>query len=429
MKKILFSILRIFVLSSVVTGLGLYIIVSSPPQEILEFEDPQIYLWNIQSIDTMKYSRDLSRAKFFDQSFDQDINQQVTGISSTGANYIAIGTPYDKEFKPFMLRWLEPARSHGLKIWFRGNWSGWEEWFDYPGIGPKTHIKKTEEFILNNSELFEDGDIFSPCPECENGGPGDPRYNWSVKGYRDFLIELHETSVQAFKKIEKDVSVDHFSMNGDVAWLVMDATTTSALGNTVTLDHYVYSVDRLINDIDKQIERSQGDIVLGELGVPVPDIHGYMTEQQQADWIEEAFSQLIEIQELKGVNYWVNVGGSTGIWSPAGKGRKAVSILEKYFKPLSLYGVVVDELNYPIAGATVSTESRSTVTNNQGYFELPFVPGVNQGYIVSAEGYTGVSNFIDEPDGQINIVLESKKETMWFRIQRLFQDFNLLLNP
>ena len=67
------------------------------------------------------------------------------------------------------------VRKHGLSVWFRGNFSGWEEWFGYPKIKAYEHINKTRNFIINNPELFADGDIFTSCPECENGGPGDPR--------------------------------------------------------------------------------------------------------------------------------------------------------------------------------------------------------------------------------------------------------------
>src|SRR3989344_6298983 len=86
----------------------------------------------ITSIDTMKYSRDVAREKLNSSSFDEVIDKQVSEISATGATHIAIGTPYDDEFLPFLKRWVVAARKYNLKVWFRGNLSGWEEWFGYP---------------------------------------------------------------------------------------------------------------------------------------------------------------------------------------------------------------------------------------------------------------------------------------------------------
>ena len=96
--------------------------------------------WEVQSIDTMKYSRDLSREKLKDPSFDTVIDRQVKAIAETGATHVAISTPYDEEFLPILKRWASAARNYNLKIWFRGNWSGWEKWFDYKSISREEHI-------------------------------------------------------------------------------------------------------------------------------------------------------------------------------------------------------------------------------------------------------------------------------------------------
>ena len=140
--------------------------------------------WKIQSIDTMKYSRDKAREKLADPSFDAIIEMQIRDIAQTGATHVAIGTPYDNEFLPFLKRWVDTARKYNLKIWFRGNFSGWEGWFDYPPISREEHLKLTEKFIKENNNLFKDGDIFISCPECENGGPGDPRQTNDIEGHR-----------------------------------------------------------------------------------------------------------------------------------------------------------------------------------------------------------------------------------------------------
>ncbi len=110
----------------------------------------KVKYWEVQSIDTVKYSRDLAREKLNDQEFEKDIDKQVELIALTGATHIGIGTPYDEEFVPFLRKWVRAARKYGLKVWFRGNLSGWEEWFGYERITREEHTEKVLAFIKNN---------------------------------------------------------------------------------------------------------------------------------------------------------------------------------------------------------------------------------------------------------------------------------------
>ncbi len=285
----------------------------------------------ITSIDTMKYSRDIAREKLNDSSFDEVIEKQVSDISATNATHIAIGTPYDDEFLPFLRRWVAKARKYKLNVWFRGNLSGWEEWFNYPGIGRDEHTAGIVRFIENNKDLFEDGDIFVTCNECENGGPGDPRRSGDISGHREFLIREYKEAKKAFGKIGKKVAANFNSMNGDVARLIMDKETTKALGGIVVVDHYVKMPEVLANDLKSLARKSEGLIVLGEFGAPIPDIHGNMGMQEQADWINEAMGRIFQMPEVIGLNYWVNTGGSTSLWSESGEKRLGVDVVANYF--------------------------------------------------------------------------------------------------
>lgn len=218
--------------------------------------------FKIQAIDTMKYSRDKAREGLSDEV----IESQVRAIKESGATHVALGTPYDPEFVPFTKKWVTAARKYGLLVWFRGNASGWEKWFDYPQIYEKEHTSIINTFILNNPDLFENGDVFTTCPECENGGPGDPRKTGKVAEFREFLVTEHHVADAAFQQINKDVITNYYSMNGDVARLVMDEDTTQKLGHVVTVDHYVKTPEQLVSDLSNMADRSKGDIVLGEWG-------------------------------------------------------------------------------------------------------------------------------------------------------------------
>jgi hypothetical protein len=279
----------------------------------------------------MKYSRDLAREMASSARFDEEIETQVKNIADTGASHVGIATPYDAEFIPFMTRWINAARRHGLKVWFRGNFAGWEEWFGYEQLSRDEHLVQTEQFIKNNPTLFEDGDLFTPCPECENGGPGDPRMNGDVVGHRQFLIDTHNVATRAFAQINKLVSVGYHSMNYDVALLTMDRETTAKLGGIVTIDHYVKSPSKLNDDVAYIAELSGGKVYLGEYGAPIPDINGSMSQAEQAQWIEESLSLLANNKHLTGLSYWVNVGGSTQLWDGDNNPREAVDVVKKYY--------------------------------------------------------------------------------------------------
>jgi len=296
-------------------------------------------IWSFQSIDTMKYSRDLSRQKLNDKSFDAVIDTQVKNIAATGVTHVAIDTPYDDEFFPMLQRWVDAARKYNLKVWFRGNFSGWEGWFGYTKITREEHIVKTQEFILKHKDIFEDGDIFTACPECENGGPGDPRVTGDIEGHRQFLIDEYLVTKSAFKQIGKNVESNYDSMNGDVASVVMDRETTKALDGIVTIDHYVATPEQLVAKIHEIAGKTGGKIVLGEFGVPIPDINGDMTQDQQAAWISQALKLLENSPDVIGMNYWTNVGSTTALWNDDGSERKAVSAIKNFYNTRFVGGI------------------------------------------------------------------------------------------
>src|SRR5260221_2219397 len=160
----------LFLVATFLFGLSLMLIVFKFISLPVKITEPSIQKrWQIESIDTMKYSRDLARQGLNNSAYTTEVNKQVAKIAATGANYIAIDTPYDGEFLPILNLWVHAARVNGLHVWFRGNWSGWEQWFNYSQIDEATHMKKTKQFILDGRGLFQNGDIFTACPECENG--------------------------------------------------------------------------------------------------------------------------------------------------------------------------------------------------------------------------------------------------------------------
>ena len=360
--------------------------------------------WNVQSIDTMKYSRDIAREKLNDPTYDVQIYKQVKTIAGTGATHISIGTPYDAEFLPILRRWVNAARASDLHVWYRGNFSGWEEWFDYKKISREEHKKMTQQFIESNPDLFVDGDIFTACPECENGGPGDPRRTGDVEGYREFLIEEHDIMEKSFKKISKNVIINYNSSNGDVARLIMDKDTTRALGGIVAIDHYVASGDQTSFDISEIAKESGGKVVLSEFGAPIPDIHGDMSEGDQAEWIEKTMKILASNKDLVGMSYWVDKGGSTKLWNDDGSARKAVGSITDAYLPKNAVGRIMNAYGADITGAKVQILGYTTTTDKKGSFVIPYIDG-KEAVHITANNYKPMSI-------AISYLIENKELTM-----------------
>jgi len=372
--------------------------------------------WKVQSIDTMKFSRDLAREKLHDPAFDAVIDEQIRNIALTGATHVSIATPYDEEFIPFLNKWVTAARKYKLNVWFRGNFSGWEGWFEYKKITQGEHIIKTSEFIINNPEIFKDNDIFSSCTECENGVLGDPRNTGDIAGFREFIINEYEAAQAAFLKINKQVNANYFPMNGDVARLIMDKKTTEKLKGVVVIDHYVATPEILSGDIKEIIDISGGEVMLGEFGYPIPDIHGELNTVKQATWINEALGLIKEIKGVVGVNYWSNIRSSTAIWNENGVARPAVAVLAGYFKPKSFSGIVTDEIGRPIAGAKVKIYDNLTSESGQnGNFQALLTADKPSILIIWAPGYINKSINIADNDNFVNIILEKKEKNLFFK--------------
>lgn len=383
--------------------------------------------WEIQSIDTMKDSRDLAREKLNDQSYDVVIDNYVSAIAASGATHVAIGTPYDEEFVPYMRRWVASARKYRLSVWFRGNWSGWEGWFNYPKITRAQHLEKTRNFILKHPDLFVDGDLFSSCPECENGGPGDPRKTGDVKGFREFFKSLYQTTKSSFSDIKVDVQSNLFSVNGDVAKLVMDPATTSALGGIVVVDHYVTDPNQLVADLDDYARISQGKVVLGEFGAPIPDLHPQMNATAQAEWIKTVLSGISKSNNVVGLNYWTGFNSSTKIWNNDGLPRPAVSVLYDYYVPRQVVFTVTNEIGQPIKTAQVHVSGRDFTADRYGVIRIAIPESLSQVQI-DAPDYNSQGVVFDRSTPLIEVVLQKTEESFSFKVRKLtYRIFNAII--
>ena len=376
-------------------------------------------LFEVQSVDTMKYSRDAAR--------NPDVTDQipllVDKVAEIHPSHIAISTPYDEEFYPVLATWVGEARKHGLNVWFRGNFSAWEGWFGYDRFkDPNEHNDKTYVFITKHPELFKEGDIFTPAPEPENGGFGDPRQGEEIKKkFFEFLPASYANCMNAFAAISRTVSCGYFSTNGDVAKMIPKYVLEQS-GGVQVIDHYVKTPEELIRDIEELYAQNHLPIVLGEYGAPIPDIHGDLSDWEQDRLIRANLKELAKHRDIvKGINYWTAFGGSTKIFDDKFKPKSAVNTLREYFDPIKTTGQVVDEWDNPISGAMVGIQDIDmVVSDTQGIYSFVSTKDFNNATVVK-EGYFSSQFRTPSRDKQnihsLKIRLTKKNRTWMERFQ------------
>lgn len=383
------------------------------PSEVFGKSDPRpdrLVIWDVRSVDTMKTSRDLAREKLHDSSYDRIIERDLQLIKDLGANYVAIDTPYDEEFFPYLVRWVKLAREAGLNVWFRGNFSGWEGWFDHKkDLTPQEHIRRTAQFIESHRDIFKDGDAFDPCPECENA-------QWwpqpsKDKEYKEFVINQQVNLKASFAKINKKVHTNWTGIIGGRAKEVLDDSSITSLDKIVAIDHYTASIDNMNSYIKYFSDSFGAKTLVSEFGAPIPDIHGRMNDKQQADFIDSMMNTFYANKEhVYGLNYFALGTGTTEIIDSKGSPKLAYYVIKKYYSPAIINGIVTDQLGQKIKGVTVATvdNKSSSLTDKSGHYSL-VVPAQNTNFVVSSEAYSGQSfqlNLTYNQNIEQNLVLE-----------------------
>jgi len=215
----------------------------------------------------------------------------------------------------------------------------------------------------------------------------------------------------------KNVKSNFTPMNGDVAKAIMDPQTTKALGGVVVVDHYVKTGKELANDIQELADNSKGNVILGEFGAPIYDIHGKFNEKEQAEWIKESLEELTRLKVLKGVNYWVSHGGSTQIWNDQGKPKAAVEVLTAYYKPKTISGSIYNELNEPISNAEIVYNTMYLSSDKEGQFIIKDNE-IDGKATIFANGYKQKNILVNAENTHVKVILEKVSENPWFKFRK-----------
>jgi len=404
---------------------------------LILFVNPQpvAAFWRYRCIDTMKESRD--RAQEWSKRKDaQDlIRKELMLIKSLGGNCVSVATPYDEEFVPILALWVGQAKELGLIVWFRGNFSGWEGWFDYSKFTDvREHHRQTYELITKHQQLFKNGDIFTPAPEPENGIIGDPRATGEHDTFLQFLTDSYDNCIAAFAIIQKSVTCGYFSTNGDVAAQILTKETVSKIGNVVVIDHYVSDSERFERDIRQLHDKLGAPIVLGELGSPIPDIHGPQSEREQAEFIDKLFRILYKHRSLiPAVNYWVLSGGTTAIVDEKGNLREGAHVVRNYFKPTTIVGQVRNSLGESLNNTriVVGEGIAETTTDGTGKFSVA-VPGGSHRVTVENDTYAKATQVFDIPAGDtlsLKVTLQPKDASFIYRFRKFLAELLIQFPP
>ncbi|MCR4263120.1 MAG: carboxypeptidase-like regulatory domain-containing protein [Candidatus Roizmanbacteria bacterium] len=392
--------------------------------EVLAAPEP---LWPYECVDTMKTSRDKARSWQDSDALNNHIESQMQAIVDMGGNCVALDTPYDEEFLPHLKKWVSAARSHDLHIWYRGNFSSWEGWFGYPsGMTADEHVRRTTQFIIENSDLFEDGDIFTPSPEAENGGPFNQVEPDEYEAFRAYLMREHTEAQKAFEMINKKVTTNWLSMNGGLARRMLDQETADGLSNVVSLDHYIKTPEEMGEYIDYFSENLKSRVVIGEWGAPIPQINGTMDESEQAQFIESLLWEMyIQRKHIDGINYWVLYDGSTSLTEQNGEYREAMYEIQNYFKPGSIEGIVKNELDDPLHNVRIKLQrgGEEVLTDEKGVFIIP-VPAGEHELTFQHEDYKEKRRTVKVAQHQVlteQLTLKAIDHSWWKRIKMELQ--------
>lgn len=354
-------------------------------------------IFSYQCIDTMKVSRDKARLLPRDLHERTIIASEVQTIASLGANCIAVGTPYDEEFLPYLGLWVREARKAGLAVWFRGNFSSWEGWFDYQtDSSVDAQITKTAAFIKNHPTLFADGDIFSPIVEPENGGPFKPLDSEAKNvAMRDFLTRDQAAVKQAFSEIHKHVVTNLVSLSGGAAQSSLDVPTIQALNQTVTLDHYVRDPKVMAKYLDDFHRRFGADVALGEFGAPIPDLNGDMSDKEQAAFVDALLNVITARSSfVHAINYWTLTESSTALIDDDNIPKPVVEVIKNYYLPgvVHIHAVNRSETGISSVKLDVDGQPSSTLTDARGEATLTLPAGKHRIKLTHPDGTMLVSD-------------------------------------
>jgi hypothetical protein len=314
------------------------------PKPIITTSTTQAASWSIQSVSSMKETKD----RVCGQRSSEFIQKWVDKAVELGANYVSIETPYDSpacgNSVAYTNLWVNVIRSRGLKIWHRHMPLAFEGIYDTVKNPSIDYLTIISNYIKANPSFFQEGDIFTPIPEPQNGGIAGVNYcSYGIcifKNAKDFNAWLRnaiDVSESAFAQIGlgNKIKIGYYGFDGYIAWGdnnpdwdgILEDQTVLKMGN-ITIDHYPEIVgDTMQNDLNELQSRYPNiPIVIGEWGT----ITDGNTENQVIQSMGAA-----RRSSVVGFNYWhFGMGGHEELIREDFTNKPQFDEVQSYFKRL-----------------------------------------------------------------------------------------------
>lgn len=283
----------------------------------------------------MAWSKDQLR----NQASPSSIAQLLTTDRDTGADTVAVEVPYDAAatYSPpvapgYEPTWSEAAHSLGLHVWFRSHWNSWEGDYGFPketptssparalgtanavldGQDTTSYLALTYHWILDNADLFQSGDTFTPAAEPENAGisplcTSNCMFS-SVSVYNQWLQDSMTVDRDAFASLHLNVQVGYWGTNGWIATNgYLSQATVQDMG-VLAVDDYFQSPAALVANL-AQIEATYHvPLVVGEWG----DIWDDGNLTLMGPEVNSVLAAVAQLPYVIGFNYWRDIGETQG---------------------------------------------------------------------------------------------------------------------
>lgn len=268
-----------------------------------------------RSVDIMKLTKDTVT----NQPSEASLQQLIEELSQINLTHIAISVPLDEHISGespdstwvFTKKVADLIHAAGLKVLFRGTFAALEGIYGVQkAVGPNRQPQSywlglISDYITNNPDLFQDGDIWAPLPEQTGHGIFQDSTSF-LEGplpdnYATFFIDVKNTSDTAFNTIGKNVVTGQTANNyTEVASGWIFQSLFDAIG-VLSIDHYESDMTTLEQNI-RDINTNKGQPVFHQEWADIND-NGNIAEYLQL------MDQLAGEGIVVGVNYW---GGWAG---------------------------------------------------------------------------------------------------------------------
>lgn len=300
-----------------------------------------------KGLDTMKLTKDTQR----NPVSIENKNKIAKLAKELGVTHLTVDTPYDNASGTDVIKdtreWVKAIREAGLSVSHRHMLMGFEGIYDQQRNSGIDFTAEMRQWMIDNADLIQEGDTWTPMPEPQNGGVVGINCNPNaqacifkdVNEFNKFIQDVVTTSRKTLQELGKNnvkvicCGFDLFvvSGNNNPDWegksFLQPETVNVLKPEGIAVDHYPqpdYKTGERRTygeDLDQAEKTWPGvPIILTEVGKP--DVN----DAESVESMFSAFRQHAEDGPLEGVFWW-----------PFGPSGLEESLLNPDFTPKPIY--------------------------------------------------------------------------------------------